>query len=164
MLENCVTISSVGVDWQKIIPSIISVIISGVFTLIIFQKKRKDDYLNYLDKQLDDILKIGISHPQFEFKDFCDSWDPIKAKQNGVDSEKYLQYNIYSNLVFNFLARLCAHYNYNEKKISNYVDMKEWIRIHKKIWQKPLNNENENIDTYEQEFINIVNKYIGVII
>lgn len=161
MSDTVAVAVSEAFDWYKLISPVVSVLVSTLITYLFFRKKRSDDYLSYLDKQLDEILKIAISYPHCEFTDFCDTWSRDKAKSNDDDAIKYLQYNIYANLVFNYISRLSAHYNYNEDKILKHTDIKDWIRIHKKVWKQPLNGDNENIDTYDRKFVELVNRYIG---
>ncbi|MEP8673636.1 hypothetical protein ABKV27_16400 [Enterobacter hormaechei] len=161
MSDIAVTAASQGIDWFKYISPVASVIVSTGITYWFFVARKKDENLSYLNKEISDILKISMAYPHCEYKEFCDSWDPVKAKDGSPEAIKYLQYNIYTTLVFNYASSLCSHFKYNEDKFLQHTDIKSWIRLHKKAWKQPLNDENENIDTYEREFIEIVNRYIG---
>lgn len=69
-----------------------------------------------------------------------------------------LRYDMYCNLLFNFLSRVATHYNYDERKIENYLAMKSWVRIHRKNWLDPR-DAYENVDSYGESFVNLMNKY-----
>lgn len=79
---------------------------------VIREENQKKSNLDLLDKQLDDILKIAISYPYLETKKFCDTWGVDKAEV-GDDVDKYQRYNVFCNLVFNYLSRLAEHCNYD---------------------------------------------------
>ncbi|MGJ3348257.1 hypothetical protein AAZR23_02065 [Morganella sp. Je.2.23] len=153
--------ASVGIDWFKYLSPLVSILVSSIVTWLFFRKKRSDEYLSYLDKQLDDILKISVKYPHLEHAVFCDSWERSKALGDGEQATKYIQYGIYTTLVFNYTSRLCAHFNYNEKKILAHTDIKDWLRLHKKVWKQPPNHDNENIDGYDQKAVDMINKMIG---
>ncbi|CAI0845835.1 Uncharacterised protein [Serratia fonticola] len=149
-----------GTDWFKYLSPFASVLVSSFVAWLFFRKKKKDDYLSYLDKQFDEILKISVTYPHLEHAAFCDSWDRSKTLVNGPEATKYIQYGLYTTLVFNHVARLCEHFNYNEKKILAYIDLKDWLRLHKKVWKQPLNHDNEHIDGYDQKTKKIINRMI----
>ncbi len=169
---NCVPVAVTGIDWAKVIPAIWGAILSIVVTIVLFFYKNSIDKairienqtktdLDILDKQLDDILKIAVSYPYLEMKTFCDTWDVDKA-QKGDECEKYQRYSIFCNLVFNYLARLAEHCDYDVDCIQKqHINMKDWVRLHQKNWDKPLNDPNENIDSYDAKFVTLVNKCLG---
>lgn len=169
---NCVPEVVTGVDWSKIWPAILGTILSvavtgGLFFLKnnidkkIREENQKKADLDLLDKQLDDILKIAISYPYLETKKFCNTWDVNKA-ENGDDIDKYQRYSVFCNLVFNYLSRLAEHCDYDLDCIQKqHINMKEWVRLHQKNWQTPLNDPNENIDSYDEKFVALVNKCLG---
>lgn len=68
----------------------------------------------------------------------------------------------FTTLVFNYLSKLSAHCKYDDECIQkNHINMKSWIRLHKKAWENPLNDPNENIDSYDAKFVSLVNKCLG---
>lgn len=170
----CVSESVSGIDWGKIIPAIVGTILSIVVTTILFfvknnidkkirsENEKKSD-LNILNKQLDDILKIAVSYPYLETKKFCDTWEPSKATIGNDDQcDKYQRYSVYCNLVFNYLANLAEYCEYDLECIQkHHINMKEWVRLHQKNWCSPLNDPNENIDSYDEKFVALVNKCLG---
>ncbi|WP_281111402.1 hypothetical protein [Providencia rettgeri] len=149
--------------WKYIVLPIVTLIISCCFSLYLFNKKKNDDYLSYLDKHLDDIIKLSMSYPYVEHADFCNSWsaEMVKTEKNDEILEKYLHYNIFSNLVFNYLARVANHCKYDIDKIQEIINFRDWARLHKKIWYDPLNDQNENINSYTKEFVSLMRSEIG---
>lgn len=169
---NCVPEVVTGIDWSKIWPAIMGTILSVAVTAGLFflknnidkkirEENQKKADLDILDKQLDDILKIAISYPYLETKKFCETWD-VKRAENSDDIDKYQRYSVFCNLVFNYLSRLAEHCNYDLECIQKqHINMKEWVRLHQKNWNEPLNDPNENIDSYDEKFVALVNKCLG---
>ncbi len=154
----------------QVVTVLISVITSATITIGLYFLKKKDDgntrkqkkfddeKLN-LDKQLDDILKIAVTYPYLDSKEFCDSWNIEKCDKT---DEKYLRYSVYCNLVFNYMARLAAFCNYDLDCIQKeYLAMTDWVRMHKRFWLEPLNDPNENIDSYSPKFVALINQCLG---
>lgn len=134
------------------IASIVSTFVATSVTLRINKSNKK----KVLEDQLDSILKIAIQHPYLESTLFTETW---AANKNSTD-EKYLRYDIYCNLVFNYMERLCNHYNYDEQKISNHINIKDWIRVHKQCWENP-STPYENADGYPEKLKSFLNKYLN---
>lgn len=169
---NSVPEALTGLDWATIWPAIIGTGLSVVVTAVLFvvkndidreirlENQKKAD-LDHLDKQMDDILKIAITYPYLETKKFCESWDRTKA-EIGDECEKYQRYSVFCNLVFNYLSRLAKYCEYDLECIqTQHINMKEWVRLHQKNWRDPLNDPNENIDSYDEKFVALVNKCLG---
>lgn len=108
-----------------------------------------------LDEQLDAIIKISIQYPYLESKKFTSEWVSDFDKEN----EQYLRYDVYCNLLFNFLSRVASYYRYDNKKMEDYITIKDWIRYHKKCWQDPT-SPHENSDSYDKKFVDLINNYI----
>mgnify|MGYP003619301204 FL=1 len=106
-------------------------------------------------------MKIAISYPYLETKKFCETWDKTKA-EIGDDCDRYQRYSVFCNLVFNYLSRLAEYCEYDLECIQKqHINMKEWVRLHQKNWNDPLNDPNENIDSYDEKFVALVNKCLG---
>ncbi|MCL2805049.1 MAG: hypothetical protein FWD26_03820 [Treponema sp.] len=133
------------------IATLISAVTSALVTFFINNSNKKKD----LENQLDELLKIGIEYPYLESQNFTDSW----TSKHDITDEKFLRYELYATMVFNYLSRLSSHYKYDTKKIEKELAVKDWIRIHKKYWYDPT-APNENIDTYDAPFVEMVNKYL----
>jgi len=123
------------------IATIISIITSASITIWITKFNKQKN----LDDQLDGLLKISIQYPYLENPKFAESWE----SNYDENDDKYLRYDLYCILLFNYLARVAKYYNYDKRKIENYIAIKDWIRQHSKYWQNPTNSY-ENIDTYEK--------------
>lgn len=134
------------------IATIISTTTSASISLYINRANKT----KYLDDQLDTLLKISLQYPYLENPEFIKTWNENKSS----NSDDYLRYDIYCTLLFNFFARLSEHFNYNKKKIDNYVAAKDWIRLHKDYWLNPIETF-ENIDSYDAKFKKIINEYLN---
>lgn len=108
-----------------------------------------------IDDQLDGILKIAVQYPYLESEKFTKSW--INNLDN--DDEKYLRYEVYCVLLFNFLCRISDYYDFDKKKIENYIAIKDWVRLHESYWKNPSSSY-ENVDSYDKEFVDLINSYL----
>lgn len=96
---------------------IISAIISIVANYFFNKKNEKE----HLDNTLNMILKISIEYPYLENENFIIEWSNNHSKEK--DNEKYMRYEVYYTLVFNFFEKVCNYYNYNQKKIYKYINI-----------------------------------------
>ena len=133
------------------IASLISSVIATSVALFVNRDNRRKS----LNDQLDSILKISIQYPYLEDPKFTATWN---ANKDSAD-EKYLRYDIYCNLVFNYMERLCEHHEYNEKKIQADVNIKDWIRVHKDCWHNP-SSPYENADGYSKKLKNTLSNFL----
>ena len=133
------------------IATLVSALTSTCVTLWIASSNKKKN----LDDQLDAILKIALQYPYLENSHFTSSWKP----ENSFDDEKYMRYDIYCNLLFNFLSRICDYHKYDKNRIENYITIKDWVRHHGEFWKNPVNRY-ENVDSYDREFVDLINSYL----
>ena len=124
---------------------------SSKITLDLYKSERKEKLFDDLDK----ILGIGIEYPYLESREFTSKWNSYR----GTDDEKYLRYDMYCNLIFNYLGRVFIHFEKDKKKIEEFLEVKSWVRTHKYNWQNPT-DENENIDAYGEDFRAFINSYL----
>ena len=150
MIENNI----MDVFSKVIIPIMTAVISVGVSTLISVYLDKKKDVNNLLDK-LNSILNIAVQYPYLESKSFAEKWSP---KQPETD-ERYLRYEQYAILVFNYLEEVCKFFGFNKEKIEKFVGIKEWVRIHRIYWESPTETY-ANLDTYDEKFKDIVRSYL----
>ncbi|HNY63371.1 MAG TPA: hypothetical protein PLH70_07470 [Bacteroidales bacterium] len=136
--------------------AIATLISSGIATTVtLFINKRNT--LKSLSEQLDDILKISVEYPYLENQKFTETWNENKDS----NEDKYLRYENYCTLVFNYLERLCAYYNYSKKKIeAQSLNIRDWVRTHEQCWKNP-SIPYDNIEGYNKKFRNIINSYIS---
>ena len=132
-----------------------STIIAAFISLYVTTKSNKKAVIKSLQEQLDKILMISIEYPYLEDESFRESWSP-----NKVVDEKYLRYELYCVLVFNYMERISKFYKYNLSKINNHIDMKSWFRDHSKCWLNPT-DKYENVEGYSKEFRNLVSNYLN---
>ena len=115
-----------------LLATLVASVISSLVTIMvnyILQKKNEKERLN---SRLDELLKISIEYPYLESIYFTKTW-----KENCKnEDEKYRRYENYATMVFNYLSTVCAFFRYNENKINDYLDIKNWIK-HKDYWYHP---------------------------
>lgn len=134
--------------------AIATIISSGTATFVAI-RLNKSNAKKALNDQLDGIIKIAIQYPYLESQTFADTWTTNKNSQD----EKYLRYDNYCTLIFNFLSRFCEHYNFDKNKIEQHINVKDWIRLHKQCWENP-STPFENADGYSKEFKKFINAYL----
>ena len=138
----------------SIVIAISSVIVSIVNLCTIKNFKRRDER-SELDRDLEHILNIAVQYPYLEQQYFTKEWTPEKVSTD----EKYARYDIFCNRVYNFLHKTYEHFDKDKSKIEDFVDIKSWIRLHQYNWKNPV-DPNENIDGYDSDFRDFINKYI----
>lgn len=114
-------------------------------------KKLKTDSLQ---DELNHLLEIAIQYPYLEHQPFIDQW-----KEKKGTNEEYMRYDMYCNLLFNFLAKLYDFYKGDKAKIEAFCDIKTWVRMHQLNWQSPI-DPNENIDGYSECFRRFISSYL----
>jgi len=144
-------------NFLQLVPATaIATLIAVVVTVIVNLNINRQNRRQLLNQRLYDILKIGLQYPKFESKSFTDKWT------SGYDEndEEAQRYELYATIVFNYLEDFSKFFNYDVKKIEKELAVKEWVRIHGKYWYDPT-VANENIDTYEDKFVEILNRYLA---
>lgn len=151
---------------STIFASIISTIISSLIAIILYLFKSHSDKKFYKDKskiekeifikqQLDYILNIAIKYPYLEDSEFIKTWDSNKNS----NEEKYIRYDLYCTLLFNYLERMWNLFDKNKKEIEDFIDVKSWVVTHKRYWINP-SSPHENQEGYSNEFRNFIYLYI----
>lgn len=135
--------------------AIISAIISGVVSWAVSSCTSRHDDKSGLEKELSDILKIGIEHPYLEQESFTSAWEPNKQ----AEDERYAAYELYATMVFNHLEKRCKFYSWKLKRVQEELDMVSWVKLHKAYWTKPT-SPHENILGYNSKFAETVNNII----
>jgi len=138
-----------------LISTIISSIIATITALIVVYKANKHQEKLRLDNELTRIIEISLTYPYLEHQTFINKWP---EKRNGED-ERYMRYDIFCNLIFNYLEKLFNYYSGDIAKIESELNVRDWVISHKLAWQKP-SVMFENIDGYSQEFKTFIGKYI----
>ncbi len=135
------------------IATLISSSVAIIVTLIINNRATRKD----LDDQLDTLIKISIEHPFLEDSGYTTNWVNLDGLND--DHTEYHRYENYCTLLFNFLARFCEFYDYNDTKIHKHLNVKSWIRTHRGAWEKP-SIQYENTDSYHKKFRDLIDSYL----
>jgi len=133
------------------IATIISATTSATVTLVLAKLNSK----KHLDDQLDAILKIAVQYPYLECEDFTNQW----TSDYDRDNEKFLRYEVYCTLIFNYLSRVGAFYKYDAQIIEKFLAAKSWVRLHGKYWIDPT-EAYENVDSYDESFVKLIEGYL----
>lgn len=136
------------------IASVVCAAIASISAWLSYKFKREEGKAE-LDKELNRILEISVTYPRFEYAPFTGDWN----NKRGKDDEEYLRYDIYCNMIYNFLHHVYDYYGSDKNKIEGYVDVKSWIRLHRQNWLNPV-DDNENIDGYDEPFRKFINSYL----
>jgi hypothetical protein len=134
------------------IATVISSVIATLVSVLLNRRSEKKS----LDSQLNCIIDIAIQYPYLENKVFTENW----ISKYDPSDEKALRYELYATRVFNYLSLFAKFHNYNIKKIEKELAVQAWVRLHKKYWYDPT-VPNENIDTYDKPFVDLVNNYLS---
>ncbi len=146
------------------IGTILSPIVPTVISVILFLKSRKYETRKLIEERLFKIQQFAFEYPYVEDDNFIRGWNAfVEEYRKGVNIEKekllkYLQYEQYCEMIFNLLELALSFYK-KEKKLLPLIDFKSWVRTHKEWWKNPL-DEHSNYDTYNEDVIELVEKWI----
>lgn len=147
---NCIDCQ---LTWNEIWPTLITALL-GIIQFIWNVKHRKREELIDLHKRLESILNITITYPYLEHESITNTWK-LNMHSN---EEKYCRYYQFCTILFNYLESVYRHFDYDEEKVQNFLDVRSWVKIHRQIWLNPL-NENENSEGYPARFVKIIDAY-----
>lgn len=119
------------------------------------RKRRKEN----LDARLAALLAITVQYPYLEHKSITEGWSKWKKENNGKYDVRFNRYDQFANILFNYLVDVYDFYDKDQQKIDDYLDVKGWVRIHRQIWEDPL-DPHENVDGYSPDFRSFINSYI----
>ena len=138
-----------------VIATIIATVIStGVATFVSLYLKRKSERERF-DLQLQNIITYTIEYPYLENRLFTEKWEPSLIDND----ERYMRYETYCAIVFNFIYDICEWKKFNQKNIEEYIGIKHWLRKHEKCWKHP-STAHSNTDTYGDKFSDLIKIYI----
>ena len=66
--------------------------------------------------------------------DFCKKHDIAVYNCKIEIINRYYQYKIYCEMIFNYINKICDSYKFNKKKINKFLDVYEWIKTHSQYW------------------------------
>lgn len=133
------------------VSAIISIVVSIISTIVFNYMQTKKEKSQKLDDEFNEILKIALEYPYLENIHFTNAW----TSQYDKDDEKSLRYEVYGTLVFNFLSKFTEFHKFDKKEIEKHIAVTDWVRLHQKYWLDPT-IPNENIDTYDKQFVEYV--------
>jgi len=140
---------------MDVLVTLISAVISAIVAYIVCILMNKNSNKQLLDSKLDNILNVSIQYPYLESRSFTNTW---VENMNSTD-EKYIRYDNYCALVYNYFQKVCEYCHYEETKIEEMINLKDWICIHKENWENPL-TQFENIKSYPKELRDLLKKYL----
>ncbi len=140
-----------------------SIFVSAGTTFYLQCKAEKSRRKAELDRQLIELQNLAVRYPFLEDGTYADKWD--EQRENMLsgnlpleERDKFLQYDAYTELLFNYVSR-CLNYYRKEKKLLEYVDFKGWLRPHKKCWEKPL-QEHSNREVYGDRVADMIDRWM----
>ncbi len=153
-------------DEIRIIILALSLVISNGLTIFLYLKNRKNEIKNDIKEKLFKLQDVVINNPYLEDEKFISGWVEFRKKyhmENLINYEssinlKYLQYEQYCEMIFNFASEVYDETKCEEKLLSQ-IDFKSWCRTHKTWWSNPL-VEYSNHDTYDQDFTKMIDNWL----
>ena len=133
-----------------VIATLIATVIATLTALFVNRRRIKEN----LDSRLETILKIAVEYPYLEHLPFTSQWQKRKKTD-----ERYQRYDLYCNLIFNYLESLSDYLDYDAQKIEKEINIRDWLRLHKECWKNP-STPHENRDSYPAQFVTLVNNYL----
>lgn len=142
---------------------LLSLIVTMGITVFLQVQSNKGTQKIFLDKQLQEIQRLSFDAPFVEDENYTKTWIANKEKYNKhelneEDLKCFLKYDVYTEMIFNFLEMSFKFYK-TEEKLLNYVDFKSWLRMHFQCWQNPL-QEHSNREVYGDELCDMVDKWL----
>ena len=142
---------------------LLNLILTSAISIKTFNDANKDKQRTLLSQKLFELQRLSFYDPYLENENYTKEWDSLKEKyQNNNLSEddrnKFLKYEIYTEMLFNFIYESLEFYEKKEN-LEKFVDFKSWVNTHKYSWKSPLQT-NSNKDVYGEQMFNIVNSWI----
>ncbi len=147
---------SILLNTQITTPAISTLIAATVAYIISKRNNRRADKAS-LDNRYNEIIQIAIQYPYLENGIFADSWSTQKTSAE----DKYVRYDNYCKLVFNFIENYCQYYNYRQKKIEKTFNLRDWVIVHKQWVQEPY-VKIEKTKKINKKLKKILDKYASI--
>lgn len=147
---------------EEIIKTLISVITSTFVSSLVTMKINKINRKNILLNELHNLMKYSMDYPLLENDYFTNQYNEISKFLDDYNSKevysypveiinRYNQYEIYCEMIFNYIEKICKYYKY-EDKISDFLDIYGWIKRHKQYWFNDKNYK-ESLNGYGNKFV-----------
>ena len=141
-----------SIAWE-ILKLIIPASIGFLLAYITFSKQYDANEKGRLNENLNKLLDIDLQYTFVEDSAFIAWWD----KHQGSNSDSSLKYQVYCEYVFNFLQNTGEYFNYNKRKIADFVDAEDLITQHKGWWMAPAQM---NSHSYPDKFKEFIGQYL----
>lgn len=172
MLNELISVELIDKIFNIIKTYSIQTIITTAISTFITLKINKINERNILLNELHNIMKYSMEYPfleneyftnQYEIMhDFCKKHDIAVYNCKIEIINRYYQYEIYCEMIFNYINKICDFYKFNEKKINKFLDVYGWIKTHSQYWYNNQNHK-ESVYAYGKKFVcyidNIYKKY-----
>ncbi len=140
-----------------------SLVITMATTIVLQIKSSKESQKTFLDKQLFELQRMSLYDPFMEDKKYTSKWNDFKLdyqndKLSDAEQHKFLKYEVYTEMLFNFIEMSLKRYN-SETKLLNYVDFKSWVRTHAECWKNPL-EAHSNREVYGDKMCDMIDKWL----
>ncbi len=106
-----------------------------------------------MERQVDELIRIGIEHPELETEALCRDWNNLNTPDVARN-----RYEFYCCFVFNLIYRVWDYYAGDTDKMKEIIFYEELIEAHRAWWFRDLKNE----VGYEKEFVAFINKAIPI--
>jgi len=141
-------IKSIAWDLLKLtIPAFLGFLLA----YISFSKQFDASEKGRLNDNLNKLLDIDMQYPYLEDSVFITWWNNHKNS----NSDSSLRYQAYCEYVFNFLQNTCEYFDYDKRKIIEFVDISDLLNQHIDWLNLP---EQKNSQSYPKRFLDFVNK------
>ncbi|WP_156915618.1 MULTISPECIES: hypothetical protein [unclassified Psychrobacter] len=145
-------------------------LITLFFNAYAFWLNRNTTVRSNVLQKLSDLQKISISNPYVEdcnftkyWSEFCffyvDKENSFRIKKNKV-YERFLIYEQYCEMVFNFVDTEFNEKHGNLKKLNKEIDFEGWVVAHRDWWEKSLYSEFYG-DGYTKDFCNVIKYWMN---
>jgi hypothetical protein len=118
-----------------------------------FNKNYDEAGLDRLNDNLNKIEDINLQYPFIEDTAFIARWD----KNKNSNSDSALRYTTYCEYVSYFVQDLAEYFKYDNKKIEDFIDVKQLIKPHKGWWGLP--NDTFHVAPYPKTFNDLIKYY-----
>jgi len=135
-----------SITWDGIASCFVGVIALGI-TIYNHKSIENRDSKRYMRELLDGLIRISIEYPYLEDTKYTYN------KNKSIDDEKYIRYDNYCCMVFNFIERLWKYTKGDKKKMNDIVYYNEYIYTHYQWW---IDNYELNKEGYENGFLEFV--------
>lgn len=168
-MHDLIILACLEWDWG-LVPAICSAgaavasAVAAWFSFELSRNQREEE----LHEKLNEIIKLSLMYPHVEDAVYIETWPEQWRKYHSNEKrkelteeqcKKLLQYDYFADVVFNFLSHLYSFYKKDKNKIDNFVNVKDWVRLHRGHWEMHM-DDYENVDSYDKGFKDFINDYL----